>query len=78
MDQQARSQRDAASDEAPEQGPAAVREDHEILRSDLSTSLAYFEPQADTFIVEGRPTQVIGNVMQVVCFGFSKAEPFAC
>ena len=35
-----------------------IRQEHEVLRQDLGQSLAYFEPQADTMIVEGRPTQV--------------------
>ena len=38
--------------------PVQAKEAHETLRSDLSSSLAFHEPQADTMIVEGRPTQV--------------------
>ena len=40
------------------EGPALQRQEHDILRTDLSQGLAGFEPQADTMIVEGRPTQV--------------------
>ena len=45
-------------DEYVPANPSEVREAHETLRSDLSSSLAFHEPQADTMIVEGRPTQV--------------------
>ena len=39
-------------------GPEAAKASHEVLRRALSSSLAFHEPQADTMIVEGRPTQV--------------------
>lgn len=31
---------------------------HNLVRSDLGSGMAYFEPAASTLIVEGRPTQV--------------------
>ena len=45
-------------DEYVPTNPSEVKDAHETLRSDLSSSLAFHEPQADTMIVEGRPTQV--------------------
>ena len=39
-------------------GSDVTRQEHQLLRTDLSSGLAIFEPQADTMIVEGRPTQV--------------------
>ena len=47
-----------ASTGTAQQGPEAAKASHEVLRRDLSSSLAFHEPQADTLIVEGRPTQV--------------------
>ena len=53
---------EAAEEATAEIGPAKGRATHEILRSDLSNSLAFHEPQADSLIVEGRPTQVIFEI----------------
>ena len=53
---------EAAEEWEEESGPAAARASHDVLRTDLSSSLAFHEPQADTLIVEGRPTQVIFEI----------------
>jgi len=50
-----------------ETGPELAGDEHEILRTDLSTGLAFFEPQADTMVVEGRPTQVTYLFMCQCC-----------
>ena len=64
FDEEARGSIDAAA--SSELEPRNVVQQHETLRTDLLSSLAYFEPQADTLIVEGRPTQVISIVLHTV------------
>ena len=34
------------------------RQEHEMIRKDIAVHLSFFEPQADTMIIAGRPTQV--------------------
>ena len=54
--------------------PSAAMAAHELLRHDLSTSLAFHEPQADTMIIHGRPTQVINMNIYLFLFARSKAR----
>ena len=73
--------RQARGDQAAMEGataPGTGREAHEVLRSDLSSSLAFYDPQADTMVVEGRPTQVMCMITCASRLGCSHAEPCAC
>ena len=54
--------------------PSAAMAAHELLRHDLSTSLAFHEPQADSMIIHGRPTQVINMNIYLFLFARSKAR----
>ena len=68
------------SGDGPMDDPSRARSAHEVLRTDLASTLAFHEPQGDTMIVEGRPTQVIHMNF---CFRIPTliriyAEPCAC
>ena len=54
--------------------PSAAMAAHELLRHDLSTSLPFHEPQADTMLIHGRPTQVFNMNIYLFLFARSRAR----